>query len=299
MDLNEQFGLAMGAQVPFGENPELLDASMSRSKSLLQNLGTGILGAGAGEVAAAGISRAAPYVPVVGEVMGQFPRTTAAVAGFGAGFGQGYAMGQDEMSHFMKGIGTEFTDENFKELSKKATLHDMLMWLANNGYTITIPNGESKPEISSSYYIHPWENNIFGIDKPIWWDNGLLALGYGASKLLKVPKKGGWILPTYIIASGVGRTLAFGSDRAKAHMLATYLLQHGYIQWKGDNKAYNIQTDQNNNPQITDTIIVPQMQDSAASAVPYNEYQGEVYDQNGEQVNPDYVGFETDTASNQ
>lgn len=247
-----------------------------------------------------GASKFLPFIPKIGSVAVKNPRTTSAVMQLGLGATTSAATqgGVDPVTKYMENVGAEFTDNDYNNLSNVANLDDILLWLGKNGYNVTKYTGQ-KPTINTAYIIHPNENKIFGVDAPIWWDNGAAAALWGLSAL-KNFKVGKWALPAYIIGSGAVRSAYFGSDRAKARMLANYLTSHGYIDWEGSKNSYGVQTDQSNNPQITDTVkVIPQIQDSAATPTPYNEYQGEVYDQIGEQVNPNYVGFETDTASNE
>ena len=253
------------------------------------------IGVGGAKLMANGLS----YIPKVGSVIARNPRTAAAVLqlGLGTGIGAAAQNSVNPIAKYMENVGSEFTDNDYNNLSNMVSLNDMLLWLGKNGYNVYTQAGK-KPTIDTAFLVHPFENKLFGVDKPIWWDNGAAAVLWGLSRLKNL-KIGKWTLPLYMVGSGALRSTLLGSDRAKARLLANYLTSHGYIDWVGAKNPYNVQTDQNNNPQITDTTSTVQVQDSAATPTPYNEYQGEVYDQTGEQVNPNYIGFETDTASNE
>lgn len=219
----------------------------------------------------------------------------------------------------IKSFGSRDYDQLVEKLGEENAKKEMLNWLSSNGYNI-IDNDDGTISVEKGFYIHPDEGPV--MDYMMGPGNMVAAAAIGKAmynnkKARTREGKGslwrdseGKRTKLGVAKNAVGWALnaaAYGGMQywwlnqhkldKKASELIDQLVKHGVITPKSI-VNYQVQTDLNNNPQIINTTP-SQMQDSAATPTPYNEYQGEVYDQNGTQVNPDYVGFETDTASNE
>ena len=286
-------GNTLGWEQAYRLPPEVIANMSDATADAMMQGAAGVVG---GEV----LGAAAKYAPKAMQFVTKAPRTTAMLGQLGIGAGVGYAMNKNEINEYLSNIDGDITDADFERMGGEKALPDMLLWLSEHGYNFYNYNDQNQPiEIKRSFYFHPNERYIFGPKGAFYYEDipfGLAGLAALASKKKGLP----WLIAGGY-ALGKGLRIAYNnSPTAQAGKLVNYLLAKGYVKMQDNSSPYNVTTDQNNNPQVVDgNTTVPQMQDSAASAIPYNEYQGEVYDQNGEQVNPDYVGFETDTASNQ
>lgn len=251
------------------------------------------IGAGGFNLLANGVGKGLQFIPKVGPVLSRYPRTVTTLASAGLGFGTGYALNKDEIGEYLSNIDDDITDEDFQNMGGEEAIPDMLQWLGEHGYKITKSGNVKNPaEIKRSYFIHPNEKYVVGPQGAFYYEDIPFGLGL-AVKGLRSKSWFPWAVGGSYVLGKAARIFYNNSSAAKAGKLVNYLLSKGYVTIRNNQPSYNVQTNQVGNPQLIDTVSNDQIQDSAATTVPYNEGQtGSEQDS----INQDYYGWENDTA---
>lgn len=240
-NLNEEFGLALGAQVPFNANPELLEGSMSVTKPLVQFASSVYLGGGMGKGAQA-IATSAKGIPL-------WLGRTATAGLLATEAAPAYAdwAKADEVSkigNYLNSINN-FTGKDFETLvsayGKDKAVAMLLGWIEAQKYAVSSSTGKVN------------QNSVFtvnNVQEPEWFS----ATNPNATFYLKDPNNLilGGMLGTAMFPTG--KNAKFSASKAKWALLGLEALAYAYLTYDKHQKNFGTSQNVKKAQQIVETL---------------------------------------------
>lgn len=240
-NLNEEFGLALGAQVPLNANPELLEGSMSITKPIVQGAAAYLLGGGSGRIAQA-ISSSAKGVPLwLGRTA-----TTGLLSAEAAPAYADWAKADEvnKIGNYLNSINN-FTGKDFETLvsayGKDKAVAMLLGWIEAQKYAVSSSTGKVN------------QNSVFtvnNVQEPEWFS----ATNPNATFYLKDPNNLilGGMLGTAMFPTG--KNAKFSASKAKWALLGLEALAYAYLTYDKHQKNFGTSQNVKKAQQIVETL---------------------------------------------